>query len=222
MTTLTLDERGGTVTITISRPILARTVLEELSAVVDDLGAAGRPLPLVLASAHPTIFLAGAHLGEIAELDAAACVPYAELGRSLIRRLADHPAPVVAAVDGSCSGGGFDLVLACDVVVASPRATFSHPGVLRGLVTGWGGTAVLPTALGRQAARRALLEGADIGAHEAILAGVVTEIADDPRSKAVELAGRLHRLHPSRVPLWRLLRESRFVDRFRAVVVEKS
>ena len=114
------------------------------------------------------------------------------------------------------------MVLACDTVAASPTATFRHPGVLRGLVTGWGGTASLPHALGRPTALRVFLEGHEVNAAVMKTAGVVTALTDDPPNRAAELALRLHRLHPSRLPLWRLLRGPTFVDRFRAVVVEKS
>jgi len=219
---LTLEQDGDALVLVFERPILARSVLGELVDRLDELAAAGPHAPVVLVSKHPTIFLAGAHLGEIAELDADSCRPYAALGRGVARRLAHHPAPVVAAVHGSCSGGGFDLVLACDTVVASPAATFSHPGVLRGLVTGWGGTVALPSAVGRATARRALLEGSALTAADLRDAGVVVEVADDPRPAALDLARRLHRLHPSRLPLWRVLRGPRFIDRFRAVVIENS
>ena len=82
--------------------------------------------PVVLRSAHPSVFLAGAHLAEIAALDAASCKPYADRGRRVVEHIENHPAPAVAAVNGSCSGGGFDLVLACDTIVAGAGASFQH------------------------------------------------------------------------------------------------
>lgn len=222
MAELRLDDRGDAIVLTLERPVLARGLLRALAGALDELAAAPTVRPVVLASVHPTIYLAGADLGEIAALDAASCGPYAALGRSLGRRLASHPAPVVAAVHGSCSGGGFDLVLACDAVVAAPGATFAHPGVLRGLVTGWGGTVALPAAVGRPATRRALLEGSPLSAAELAATGAVAEVATEPLPAALELGRRLHRLHPGRLRLWRLLRGPRFVDRFRATVIEKS
>lgn len=222
MSTVAVIRNDVVSTLLLHTPILARCVLSEIAATLDEIRLETDPPPLVLASAHPSIFLAGADLGEIRTLDPSSCIDYAGLGRGVADRLAKHPAPVVAAVHGSCSGGGFDLVLACDAVVASPGATFSHPGVRRGLVTGWGGTTLLGGALGASATRRALLEGVELDAFTLSELGVVTSIADDPRAEASDTARRISLLHPCRLGLWRLLRESVFVDRFRAFVVEKS
>ncbi len=217
---LTRDE--GVASVLLGSPILSRRVLSAINDLLDALALEPSPQPVVLASAHPTIFLAGAHLAEIEALDQYSCIGYAELGRSVARRLGSHPNAVIAAVHGSCSGGGFDLVMACDWVVASPKATFSHPGVRRGLVTGWGGTTSVGWALGDSATRRALLEGAVFDASALAELGVVQTVTEDPQSQALATARRLTSLHPSRLPLWRLLRGPNFVDRFRAFVVEKS
>ena len=222
MTSVSLIRDDEIATVLLETPILARRVLSELNATLVTLALEPSPPTLVLASNHPTIFLAGAHLAEIAELDSHSCMAYAELGRTVARRLSSHPAAVVAAVHGSCSGGGFDFVMACDLVVASPRATFSHPGVHRGLVTGWGGTTSLDWAMGASVARRALLEGTALDATAMADLGVVQTVTEDPRTEACATGRRIALLHPSRLPLWRLLRDPNFVDRFRAFVVEKS
>ena len=219
---LSLIRNEETTTVVLKSPILSRRVLGELAEALDELELEASPRPLVLASAHPTIFLAGAHLGEIAGLDQHSCIAYAELGRSIANRLSSHSSAVVAAVHGSCSGGGFDLTMACDAVVASPGATFSHPGVRRGLVTGWGGSTSLDGVLGSPVLRRALLEGSELDAAAMKELGAVHSIASDPRAQARATAHRLSLLHPSRLASWRLLRSSTFVDRFRAFVVEKS
>ena len=218
---LSLSRDSDQVTVCLSSPILSRAALTGLAEVLDRLAGDPTPSPVIIASAHPTIFLAGANLGEIAELDPRSCIPYARLGRSVAHRLESHPAPVIAAVHGSCSGGGFDLVVACDVVIASPEATFAHPGVRRGLVTGWGGTGRLSGPLGPGPMRRALLEGAALDTNSMKQLGAVLEIAEDPLAEARATARDLARTHPSRLGDWRRLRGPSFVDRFRAFVVEK-
>jgi enoyl-CoA hydratase len=222
MAGLSLRDDGGITTITFNRPILTRAVLSELGRLLTVLAGRDRPSPIVLASAHPTIFLAGAHLAEIAELDTRSCVPYARLGRSVAAALGSHPAPVVAAVAGSCSGGGFDLVMAADTVVASPNAVFSHPGIRRGLVTGWGGTESIGRTLGGATTRKALLEASSLGAPLLERLGAIRRLAADPAAEARRAAAEMARLDPRRVAVWRCLRGSNFVDRFRAFVVEKS
>jgi len=201
-------------------PVLGTRVLRELAYRLELLAGSHPTRAVVLASAHPSIFLAGADLGEISELDADASVEYARLGRHAMATIRRHPSPTVAAVNGSCSGGGFDLVLSCDAVVAHPRATFSHPGVIRGLVTGWSGSLRLPEALGRPAARGALLEGRPVSATELLDAGVVHLVSDDLWSTAADTARHLAAIHPRRLQLWRTIRGSSTGARFRGCLLQ--
>lgn len=221
MNAIEVVEVGGVALFELQQPMLAVAVLHELSAVLGAVAEAGRRTPLVLTSRHPRIFLAGAHLGEIAALDRESSGRYADRGREVLSRLEALPGPTLAAVAGACSGGGFDLALACDGVVASPRASFRYPGVVRGLVTGWSGCTRLAWMTGRARARAAVLGAAELGAAELTNAGVVLEIADDPVRAALELARRLADLEPVRLDHWRRLRHGRFVDRFRASVIHR-
>jgi len=222
MRNLSIDPAGDVTTLTFDRPILSQTTLSELTDTLASLAVSDAPLPIVLASAHPTIFLAGAHLGEIAELDPQSCIAYAKLGRSVTAALGSHPGPTVAAVAGSCSGGGFDLAMACDTIIASPDAVFSHPGIRRGLVTGWGGTSSIARAIGTAPTRRALLEATGLEAAHLVDLGAIRKIVPNPLAEAHAVALEIARLDPSRIAIWRHLRGSNFVDRFRAFVVEKS
>jgi enoyl-CoA hydratase/carnithine racemase len=207
--------------IVFTSPILTIRVLDALASALRSLASDDDPRPLVLRSDHPTVFLAGADLREIAALDSASCVGYAERGRAVVDLLEGHPAPTVAAADGSCSGGGFDLVMACDAVVASPRATFDHPGARRGLVTGWSGTVSAPAVFGDGTARALLVAGRRLDSEAALAHGLVGRVSADPVRDAIEMALELAHLHPSRRRLWRLLKGGRFVDRFRASVIHK-
>lgn len=187
-------------------PVLAVIVLDELIGHLQGLARRSPRTPVILDSLHPTIFLAGAHLAEIAELDERSCVAYATRGRKVIDQLRSHPSPTIAAVHGSCSGGGFDLVLGCDLIAAGPSASFSHPGVRRGLVTGWGGTVDVPAAVGRPLATHALLQGRDLTGEELAVRGVVTPVNDPVFEAATEMASNLETLHGGRLEAWRSLR----------------
>ena len=216
-----VDSRDGVTVVTFASQILAVEVLEALSSAIDSLSTRDDPEPLVLRSAHPRVFLAGAHLAEIARLDANSATLYARRGRRIVAGLQAFPMPTVAAVDGTCSGGGFDIALACDVSVTGPRARFSHPGVRRGLITGWSGTTHLPVALGGAGAAAAVLETRELGAHSLASHGALRPVAGDTLARAIEEARRLSSLAPARRHLWRSLEGLGFIDRFAASVVHK-
>ena len=202
-------------------PILNTRVMDELASILRHLATETAPRPVILRSAHPSVFLAGADLGEIITLDASTCIEYARRGRGVVDLLENHPAPTVAAVSGSCSGGGFDLVMACDAVVAGEQSSFEHPGVRRGLVTGWSGSVSGPTITGPAVARATFIAGTRIDSKTATALGLVCRIGLVPGPDAIEVAQSLARLQPSRLRLWRLLRGRGFVDSFRASVVHK-
>jgi enoyl-CoA hydratase/carnithine racemase len=201
-------------------PILSVSALTQLRGSLHAL--AGRPGPLVIRSTHASIFLAGAHLNEIEALDASTARDYALLGRLVLGEVRGFHGPVVAAVQGACAGGGLDLVLACDAVVASESASFTHPGVRRGLVTGWGGTIDVPRRAGEPQAGSIFLEGGTIAAPVAAAAGWVARVSPDPVSAAHAEALRLHLLNPRRLQLWRQLKDARFIDIFHASVVHNG
>ena len=220
-TAIECDHLPDVLVLTFSSPILSLDVLDQFSSILQNLTEKSAHGPLVLCSGHPSVFLAGAHLAEIATLDASSSAPYARRGREAIRRLENHPAPTVAAINGSCSGGGFDLILACDALIAGPDARFSHPGIRRGLVTGWSGTTRLPSALGGAMARTALLETRELEPDPLSHLGSVHRTVEGHREIAIEKARQLASLDPARYQLWRALRGFDFVDRFHASVVHK-
>lgn len=100
--------------------------------------------------------------------------------------------PVIAAVNGDAFGGGCELVLQCDFVIASRGARFSQPEVMVGFVPGGGATQRLPRVIGRQNAMYALLTGAPISAEDALRMGLVAEIVDgDALERSLDLASQI-------------------------------
>jgi len=214
-----LDHEDGLTLLVLESPILSTGLLHDLDDALAEASRTSPPEPLVLSSEHPRIFLAGAHLGEIEDLDARSADPYASFGRRVLSRLSSHPAPTVAAVHGPCTGGGFDLLLNCDAVTAGTRAVFGHPGVKRGLVTGWGGTLLVASRLGNGPAVGTLVQGRFWSADEALVMGLVRTVKDDVGAAARAEARRLSTIHPARLELWRSLLRRSFVDTFRTFVV---
>ncbi len=140
-------------------------------------------LPLVI-TGNPKFFSVGADLNEIAALSGPEAYEFSALGQALMNAIADYPAPVVAAIEGHCMGGGLDLVLACHRRIAAPHAVFGHRGAALGLMTGWGGTQRLPRQIGKGRALELFVAAEKISSRRALEIGLVDWLADDPISAA--------------------------------------
>ncbi len=208
---------GDAAVVSFERPLLSEATLEAAADAIAGTGSGHRAV--VIASDHPRIFLAGAHLGEIAGLDHLSSDTYSRLGRRLMKTVADLPIPVVAAVHGACAGGGLDLVMACDWISAEDNARFGHPGVRRGLINGWSGTTLLRRQFGGRRAIALLAAGAMLSADAALGAGLVDELAEKAVPAALERADFLARLSPARLQVWRRARSGGFIDIFGVNVV---
>ncbi len=125
-------------------------------------------------------FAVGANLKEIADLTGDSAREFGLRGQGLIKKIYTSAVPTVAAIDGYCIGGALDLALACDFRFASPRSEFAHPGVDLGLITGWGGTQLLPRLIGEAKALELILTGRRIGAEEALKIGLIDTIENNP------------------------------------------
>jgi enoyl-CoA hydratase len=130
-------------------------------------------------------FSAGAELTEIAALNGPQAYEFSLLGQALMNAISDFPAPVFAAVQGYCMGGGLDLALACHRRIASHHAIFGHRGAALGLVTGWGGTQRLPRLVGKAKALEMFIAAEKIHASEALRIGLVDSLAADPVEAAI-------------------------------------
>ena len=111
--------------------------------------------------------------------------------------------PLVAAVSGFALGGGCELALLCDMIVASETAEFGQPEILLGIIPGAGGTQRLARVAGKQRAMELVLTGRRIDAHEAFQLGLVNKVAKKKEwlDQAVELAGVVARRPPLAVQL---------------------
>jgi len=135
--------------------------------------------PLILAG-NRHFFSVGADLNEIAALTGPEAYQFSAMGQGLMNAFARYPAPVIAAVEGHCMGGGLDLALACHRRIAAPHAVFGHRGAALGLMTGWGGTQRLPRLIGKSRALELFIAAEKIHAARALEIGLVDAIADDP------------------------------------------
>ncbi|MFO0805840.1 MAG: enoyl-CoA hydratase-related protein [Gemmataceae bacterium] len=167
---MTVDQPGS------KANVLTRELWADLDAALDEI--AKQPMKgLVIASAKPGIFIAGADLKLLAD----ATGPndpnvraFIEQGLRVLEKLESLPFPTCAAIDGAALGGGLEVALACDIRVlgSHPKIQLGLPEVKLGLIPGWGGTQRLPRIVGVERAATMLATGESLSAAEAILAGL--------------------------------------------------
>lgn len=133
------------------------------------------PLPLVLTSTNPGMFVAGTDLADLR--DRTFDESLARTNARLFRRLEEHPWPTIAMVDGPALGGGCELALACDIRVGTPNAVWGLPEVRLGLVPSAGALHRLPDLVGRSRATELILTGRRIDNDEAHRIGLVQRVA---------------------------------------------
>ena len=176
-----LEDHGSCVTLLLHSDDpanrLCRDCVLELTAAFESLTAAPRP---VIVAGNTHFFSAGADLRQIAALSGPEAYEFGKMGQELMLRVERFPAPVYAAIEGYCMGGGLDLALACHRRFASAHAVFGHRGAALGLITGWGGTRRLPRLIGRAKAMEVLVTAEKIHAAEALRLGLVDDVSDDP------------------------------------------
>jgi enoyl-CoA hydratase len=148
-------------------------VMEELVAALEELDRDEAIRCLVLGGSERA-FAAGADIGEMAQASAMDMYDARRIDRwDALRRLRT---PLVAAVSGFCLGGGCELAMACDLIVASESARFGQPETGLGIIPGAGGTQRLTRAVGKAKAMDVILSGRFLDAHEAERAGLVARV----------------------------------------------
>jgi enoyl-CoA hydratase len=103
---------------------------------------------VVLRSAAPKYFVVGANINALQELNPETIARWVQRGHEVLNRLEALPIPVIARVEGYCLGGGLELAMACDLILAAETARFGQPEANLGLVSGWGGSYRLPRRIG--------------------------------------------------------------------------
>ena len=141
---------------------------------------------VVLRTAGPGAFCAGADVQEMRSLDAPGAERFIRGLHSAFRAVRQHPAPVIAVVQGACLGAGLELMISCDFALVSDRATFGMPEPFVGLPSVIE-AALLPHAIGLMRTRDLLFTGDAIDAENALRSGLVTSVS---KPEALEEAVR--------------------------------
>jgi enoyl-CoA hydratase/3-hydroxyacyl-CoA dehydrogenase len=153
--------------------------------VVEDLGKVWRHAKdvgvraLVIASANPFLYSAGADIKAFTAMDEAAGERLIDAAHALLGEFGSDRIATIAAVNGLAFGGGCELAMACDVRIAARSALFGQPEVKLGIIPGFGGTQRLPRLVGAGKALEMNLIGDPIPAEEAYEVGLVNRVVDD-------------------------------------------
>ena len=141
-------------------------------------------------------FAAGADIKAMAEADPAGMMARGD--EANWAAISQCPRPIVAAVNGYALGGGCELAMTADIIVAGRGATFGQPEVKLGIMPGAGGTQRLTRAIGKHRAMLMLLTGASMSADEAFSAGLVSKVVEDDRvvDEAVAIASAVAAMPP--------------------------
>lgn len=214
--TLRLERDGAVARLLIDRAdrrnAMTQTMWEALPHLVADAMADADIRVLILASATPGLFCAGADINEFAACSGDA--DWRAANQAAIRAsqyaLAHAEKPVIAAIDGDCVGGGCGLAIACDLRIAAPTARLGITPARLGIVYSLFDTRLLVDLVGPARAKRILFTGALHDAEAALAIGLVDEIAADPLAAADALAREIaanaqHSVRASKAMVRRIL-----------------
>jgi enoyl-CoA hydratase len=199
--TLLLERRGRVAIVTINRPdkmnALNIKTREEGAAVLDELRDDDSVGVVVFTGAGEKSFIAGADIAEFAGRTALT-QRAVMLGRSLFTAIDTFPKPIIAMINGYCLGGGCELALACDLRIASERASFGQPEINLGIIPGGGGTQRLTRLVGEGKSMELILTGKIIKAQEAFEIGLANMIVapDELENKTMEIANQIAEKSP--------------------------
>ncbi|MBH17070.1 MAG: crotonase [Acidobacteria bacterium] len=188
------------VIVTINRPKVLNALngqtIDELHQVMTEVARSESVRCVVLTGAGDKAFVAGADIGELAELTPVNGSVHSQRGQALLELIESLGKPVIAAINGYALGGGCELAMACTIRLASDSAKLGQPEINLGIMPGYAGSQRLPRLVGKGRALELLLTGAHISADGARLIGLVnrvvpaTELMTEAKALACELAGK--------------------------------
>jgi len=171
--TFTCDEPGKPTTLDFK-------VLESLDAHLATIES--QPLDniraVIVRSAFPKYFVVGANIEVLKTLDEVTIEGWVRLGHRVLNRMAALPMPVLALVEGYALGGGLELAMACDLILATDTAKLGQPEARLGMVSGWGGSARLPRRVSLPRAKELFFTGRIVDAASARAMGLVDFVGD--------------------------------------------
>jgi enoyl-CoA hydratase/carnithine racemase len=188
--------------ITINRPLkhnsFAPGMLAQLDEVLDRAQADPGVAAIVLTGAGTKSFVAGNDVNALAAMDPMSAYRDMVAGHRLMQRLHEFPKPTLAAVNGYALGGGFELALACDFIIASSNAQFGFPEITLNTLPGWGGTQLAVKKMGLAYAKEMVLTGSHYRVEECRHFGFISKVVEPAglHQATQDFAESLVRHHP--------------------------
>lgn len=221
------EDRGPVTLLTIHRPkalnALNASVMDAIVAALRDVSPREGLRAVVLTGAGKA-FVAGADISQMRAFTAAQAEAFAKKGQDVAEAMEACPVPVIAAVNGYALGGGCELAMCCDIVLAGPKATFGQPEVNLGVIPGFGGTQRLVRRVGLAAAMDLCLTARMVGAAEAVQLGIASRAVEgDVVEAAMEVATTIASKGPVAVRLARrAIHENQDADLKTGLAAERS
>ncbi len=182
---LLYEKKGNIAYVTLNRPkvlnALNRATWEDLRAAFEDVREDEAVRGAILTGAGDKAFIAGADIGELAQVSAVEAEQSSAFGQKVLNLIENLGKPVIAAINGFALGGGCETAMACTIRVAVENAKFGQPEVKLGVIPGGGGTQRLPRLVGKGRALHLILSGEIISAQEAYRIGLVNEVVPAPQ-----------------------------------------
>ncbi len=191
--TIRYEKEGNIGIATINRPealnALNSTVISELEELITEVEK-DEELGAFILTGEGRSFVAGADIGEQKPLDLNGGRKWGQRGSALFRRIEKLEIPTIAAVNGFALGGGCEIAMACDIILASEKAKFGQPEVGLGITPGFSGTQRLPRRVGAAKAKELIFSGKMIKADEAKAIGLVNAVyaPEELLNGAIEMA----------------------------------
>jgi enoyl-CoA hydratase/3-hydroxyacyl-CoA dehydrogenase len=177
-----LETRGETAIAWLDNPpanSISPDVIRTLQKIWDHVDGDQGIRALVIASANPMLYCAGADIKSFTQMDEAGGRELLDTGHALLREFGSGGTVTIAAVNGLAFGGGCEMAMACDVRIAADSATFGQPEINLGIIPGFGGTQRLPRLVGPAKALEMNLVGDAISSEEAFEFGLCNRVVPD-------------------------------------------
>jgi len=167
---------------------LNKDTILELTKAVEELEK-DKNVKVAILTGEGKAFIAGADIKQMKDMTPSEAKKFAQMGHKLLMDIENSRLPFIAAVNGYALGGGCEVMMACDICIASASAKIGQPEINLGIHPGFGGTQRLPRLVGRMKAKELLLTGDNIDASEAYRIGLVNMVV--PYEKIMEEAEKI-------------------------------